>query len=536
MENSEESAIKEAPKEGLGGLVRASSTVGFFTSLSRVAGLTRDMVFMHLFGATHITDAFLMAFTIPNSFRMLVAEGTLTVAFLPVFTEVREGRGMAAAKRLLAQAFGIFPILVALLTGLCILFAEPLVELFASGFHSVPGKFGLTLSLTRTMFPYLFLISLVALCMGALNAMSYFAIPAAAPLLFNLIYIVAMLTLGLNLVDPPMFGVALGVLLAGLGQVLLQVFGLHKAGLLLRPEFNLSPEVRRILWLMAPAILSLAIYQINILVLRKFASYLGEGAVSYLYNADRFLQLPLGIFAIAIATASLPRLARAHAQSDALTLRKAFVESLDLTNCITIPAAIALYMLAYPIVCTIFQHGSFTAEMAENTAAALEGFSLGLVAIAGIRVSAQAFFAIKDTVTPMLCSGVGLAANLAFAPYLGLHYGFVGLALSVSLAAWLQLFIELILVRLRLGPLGLSEALFNVLRVVLASALMGAALHFLATYGAWEEGLAFANVALLVFTVLIGLAVYLLTCLLFGHKTLGVLVRISRKKLLKQSS
>jgi putative peptidoglycan lipid II flippase len=531
MDKKNPAELAESKGRGDESLLRQSSTVGFFTILSRFAGLARDMVFMHLFGATHTTDAFLMAFTIPNSFRVLVAEGTLTVAFLPVFKQVREDRGMQAAKRLFAQAFGIFPILVAILTIACMFWTEPLVELFASGFHGVPGKFDLTVTLTRTMFPYLFLISLVALSMGALNALSYFALPAAAPLLFNLIYIAAMLSLGLTLVDPPMYGVALGVILGGLGQVFLQLVGLRQVGLLALPKLSLSPEVKKILKLMAPAILSLAIYQINILILRKFASYLEEGAVSYLYNADRFLQLPLGVFAIAIATASLPRLAKAHAQNDMPKLRSAFAESLDLTNCITIPATLALYLLATPIVTTVFQHGSFTALMAQNTASALEAFAFGLIAIAGIRVSAQAFFAVKDTSTPMLCSAVGLSANFAFAPYLGLKYGFSGLALSVSLAAWIQLIVELILVRLRLGAFGLRTLLHNALRAFLASAVMALTLYFGARYGQWQDGFGLYNACVLLLNVLVGLAVYVLMCLLLRHQTIVLVLRTIGKKL-----
>ncbi len=522
------------PKSGAAGLARHAGIVSFFTMLSRVTGLVRDTAFTHFFGASHATDAFLMAFTIPNTFRQLVAEGSLTVAFLPVFNEAQRARGQEAARVLMAEALAVFPLLSSLLVGGCILLAEPLVGLFAQGFAAVPGKFELTVSLTRWMFPSLAMVSTVALAMGALNAQKRFAAPASAPLIFNIVHTVSMVTLAQS-VDPPMLGVSFGVLLGGVAQMVLEAHALHGAGLLVRPRFRLSPEVRRILWLMLPALVSLAVYQINIVILRNFASYLGEGAVTYLYNADRFLQLPLGVFGIAVATASLPSLADAWADGDRPGVVRTFGDSLRLTNFVTIPSAVALGVLALPIMATVFQHGQFTHEMAVNTAWALLASSTGLVAISGIRVAAQVFFAMKDTRTPVACSAVGVAANLAAAPLLAVHYDYVGLALSVSLAAWLQLLVEVVLLRRRLGSLGLGRVGLAAGRDLLAAAVMGGVAFGLARLGAWDHGLSLRNVAVLGLTVASGVAVYGLTQLAMGSSEARLLVgavsrRVARRR------
>ncbi len=510
-------------------IAKHAGVVGLYTMLSRVAGLVRDTVFVHLFGATHATDAFLMAFTIPNTFRMLVAEGALTVAFLPVFNEVRRGQGAQAARRLMAQALAVFPLLTGALVLLCMAFARPLVLLFARGFASTPGKLELTVTLTRWMFPFLVMVSVVALAMGALNATKRFASSAAAPVLFNIVHTTSMITLA-RLIDPPMLGVAMGVLLGGLAQVVLQGVALRRAQLLPAPSLTLSPEVRRVLRLMVPALLSLAVYQINIAVLRLFASYLGEGAVTYLYNSDRFLQLPLGVFGIAVATASLPSLADAHSDGDRAKVVATFNQSLRLTNFVTIPSTVGLAVLAVPLLATVFQHGRFDHVMAQNTARALLAASVGLVAISGIRVVAQVFFAMKDTKTPVACSAVGLSANLAFAPYLALRYDFVGLALSVSLAAWLQLGVELTLLRRRLGPLGMGKLLVAAVRDAVAAAVMGAAAYLLARLGSWEQGTSLRNAAVVGLAVVVGAVVYGAAQFAFGSSEARTLIAGLRRR------
>ncbi|MEZ0315168.1 MAG: murein biosynthesis integral membrane protein MurJ [Myxococcota bacterium] len=477
-------------------LARNAGIVSFYTMLSRITGLARDTIFLHIFGANHMADAFLMAFTIPNAFRNLVAEGALTVAFLPVFKQSEREGGDEAVRRLMGQALAVFPLLAIGVSLLCILGATPIVNLFAPGFKLVPGKFELTVLLVRWMFMYLALVSFVALTMGALNARGYFASSSASQLIFNCVHICFIVTAA-RLVDPPMLGVAFGVLTGGVAQVIVQIVALKQAKLWVRPRLVFGPEIRRILKIMGPAVASLAIYQLNIAALRYFTSYLGEGAVTYLYSADRFFQLPLGVFAVAIATASLPALTEALNSGGKEKLAATFRQSVQLNNFITIPSAVGLAVLALPITATISQHGQFTHQMSIDTAYALIWLSAGLVAVANIRVTSQVFFALQDTRTPVVCGAVGFLANLGLAPYFALNYGFVGLPMSISASAWLQLAVALWFLSRRAGRLGMGSIIGRALRDTLAAAFMGAVAWQVAVHGSWGQGFTIWNVVVL---------------------------------------
>ncbi len=490
-------------------LARNAGIVSFYTMLSRITGLARDTIFLHIFGANNASDAFLMAFTIPNAFRNLVAEGALTVAFLPVFKQSEKEGGDEAVRRLMGQALAVFPLLATLVSVLCIVFATPLVHLFAAGFKTVPGKFELTVLLVRWMFMYLALVSFVALTMGALNARGYFASSSASQLVFNCVHICFIVTAA-RLVDPPMLGVAFGVLTGGVAQVIVQIVALKQAKLWVRPRLHFGPEIRRILGLMAPAVASLAIYQLNIAALRFFTSYLDEGAVTYLYSADRFFQLPLGVFAVAIATASLPALTEALNTGGKEKLTATFRQSVQLNNFITIPSAVGLIVLALPITATISQHGHFTHQMSIDTAEALIWLAAGLVAVANIRVASQVFFALQDTRTPVICGAIGFFANLALAPYFSLRYGFRGLPMSISASAWLQLVVELWLLGRRAGRLGMLSIMGRGLRDCLAAGFMGACAWQVATYGSWELGFTAVNTVVLIGSCVAGGLAYAL--------------------------
>lgn len=499
-------------------VARSAGTVGAFTLLSRFGGLFRDAVFANLFGASTASDAYLMAFTIPNTFRTLVAEGSLTVAFLPVFREAETEQGPEAGVRLLSEAIVIFPGLAAAIAGLAVVLAEPIVGLFAPGFRSVPGKFELTVDLTRIMFAYLPLVSFVALTMGALNARRHFATSAAAPIAFNLTMIAVLLTLGvLAPGESSIYFVAWAVVAGGGAQVLLQLWGLRRAGITTWPKPRLSPEIRRILWLMAPAIGSLAVYQLNILIVRYVASGLAEGSVTALFYADRFFQLPLGVFGIAIATASLPALSDAHLEGGSRALSRTLLRSLELNAFIAIPATAGLMALALPITSTVLQHGAFTHEQARNTASVLELLAPGLLAVASIRVVSQAFFSIQDTRTPVACSAVGVATNLALASFLATELGARGLALSLTLSAWTQLLVQLVFLRRRLrqnDPDFTQDSkpgvrvVVQALKAMLMSAPMAGSAWGASLLGDWSSGLTVTNALVLVFAVALGTFAY----------------------------
>ncbi len=529
---------RRTPKSA--GVARSASTVGFFTLLSRFGGLLRDAVFANVFGAGTASDAYLMAFTIPNTFRTLVAEGSLTVAFLPVFREAEKKGGPDAGRNLFSHASIVFPGLAACVSALAVLFAEPLVLLFAEGFRDVPGKFDLTVKLTRIMFAYLPLVSFVALAMGGLNARRHFATSAAAPLTFNLAVIASLLAVSSLLPDLQTDAgrssaipyVARAVVLGGAAQVALQLWGLARGGLLARPRLGFPAPIRRILLLMAPALGALAVYQLNILIVRNLASSLPEGSVSALFYADRFFQLPLGVFGIAIATASLPALADAHLEGGATALAHTLRRSLELNAFIAIPSTVGLVALALPICATILQHGAFSHDQALETAAVLRWLALGLLAVASIRVVSQAFFSIQDTRTPVACSAIGVATNLAFAPYLAAQFGAPGLAMSLSAAAWIQLGVQLVLLRRRLRvPLGVLTVLGGVARALAAAAVMGGLAWGGGRLGRWEEGLAAQNLFVLGASVVVGAGCYAALQLLLRAPEASLILGVLKRRL-----
>ena len=303
-------------------LLRNAGVVTVFTLLSRILGAARDLVIAHFFGAGLATDAFVQAFTIPNVFRRLTAEGAITQAFIPLYTEIREKEGPAAAGLFASRSLGLALICVSGLTGLGMVFAPELVYLFAAGFKDNPGKFQLTVDLTRMMFPYLLLVTLVAWAMGVLNARSRFAAPAAAPMLLNLGIIGSAIAIS-PFLETPIHGIAIGVLLGGFLQVLLQVPSLRGIRQSLKPAcFRHDPEIIRLLKLLGPTVFGAGVYQINIVVLRNLASFLPEGQVTHYYNSSRLTELALGVFLFGIVSAALPELSRHTALKDWERMRR----------------------------------------------------------------------------------------------------------------------------------------------------------------------------------------------------------------------
>ena len=287
-------------------LLRNAGTVTVFTLLSRILGAVRDLVIAHFFGAGWVTDAFIQAFTIPNVLRRVTDEGAITQAFITLYSDIREYEGQIAAKIFASKTLGLVLLATLLLTLIGIIFAPYLVTLFSAGFHANPEKFQLCVELTRLMFPYLILVSLMAWAMGILNAQSYYATPAAAPALLNIGIIGSAWGISPHL-EQPIFGIAFGVILGGLFQVLLQLPALKLTGQTLKPcGFWNDPQIRRFLVLLGPTIIGAGVYQVNIIILRNIASYLPSGQITYYFNASRLTELALGIFAYGISTASLP--------------------------------------------------------------------------------------------------------------------------------------------------------------------------------------------------------------------------------------
>jgi putative peptidoglycan lipid II flippase len=478
-------------------LARRAGVVSAAVLASRVLGLVREQVFAVSFGAGKELDAFITAFRIPNLLRDLFAEGALSAAFVTTFTQEMERRGEAAAWRLASLVVTTLAAVVGGLSVLGIWFAPTITRAIAPGFADVPGKLELTVHLTRIMFPFLLLVALAAVAMGILNTRHRFGIPAAASAFFNLGAIVG----GLGCVawlapgylsgvlgavrgtamapDPALTaraitGMAFGILLGGVLQLVVQLPSLRRVGYRYRPVLAPGdPALRQVMRLMAPATIGAAAVQVNVFVNNNFASYLGNGPVSWLNVAFRFMQLPIGLFGVAIGTVTLPVVSRHAARGDDAAMRAALRQALELVALLCIPAAAALAWFGVPVIGLLYEHGRFTAADTTAAAHALAGYAVGLAGYAGIKVLAPAFYALDDARTPMRVSVLSIAVNYAlnwlFVRVLGL--GATGLALSTSLVALANCVILLVLLRRRLGAFGpgLGVALA---RIAVATALM----------------------------------------------------------------
>ncbi|MEQ1833506.1 MAG: murein biosynthesis integral membrane protein MurJ [Candidatus Eisenbacteria bacterium] len=466
-------------------MTRNVGKVSAATFLSRVLGLVRDQVFAGLFGAGTAADAFNMAFRVPNLLRDLFAEGAMSASFVPTFTQWREQHGEEAAWQLGRQ---LMATLLAVLLAICALgwiFAPQLVHALAGGFAAVPGKLELTVTLTRIMLLFLPAVALAAAAMGMLNARGVFFLPAVAPALLN----VGMIVFGLALIPvcrtigwPVITAMAFGVVLGGVLQFACQLPALAKLGFrfrLERPTWH--PGVRRVATLMLPATIGLAATQLNIFVSQAIAAGFREGSVSWLQYAFRLMQLPIGLFGVAVATVSLPALSRAAVRKDLPAVRSTLSESVRLVLLLTVPSALFLAVMAQPILALLFQHGRFHAGDTVATADALVMYCIGLPAFAAVGIFTRAFYALGDTRTPVrstfVAVGVNLGLNLLFVgPLAGLGLAHRGLALATSATAIMNLAQLSWRLRQHLGGIDARRMARSLLRILAASALTAAAL------------------------------------------------------------
>jgi len=511
-------------------VTRAAGIVGIFTFLSRILGLARDILIANFFGSGMAADAFFVAFRIPNLLRRLFAEGSFSVSFIPVFTEYLQNRSKEEAFFLARIVLTFLVLILTVVTIAGIIFSPLVVRIIAPGFGGMGEKYALTVLLTRIMFPYIFLVSVLALFMGILNSLKHFSAPAIAPVFLNLSMIAALLFLSSYMKEPTV-GLALGVIGGGILQVALQIPFLMGKGVSFVPKWNLGhPALRKIGVLMLPIIFGSAIYQINQLVGTLLASLLREGSISYLYYADRLVQFPLGVFAIAISTAVLPSLSREAAEGDLDRLRKTLSHALRLTMFITIPAMVGLIVLREPIIRLLFQRGAFDSFTTIMTAQALLYYSMGLWAFAALRVFVSAFYSLQDTRTPVKVAVVAMFANIGLSLALmgPLRHG--GLALALSLASTLQLFMLIFLLRRRLGGIEGSVIVSSMIRFFLCSFIMGASIYFLALkilVGNFTQGVFGLAIGLLV-TIGAGVVIYIISAKVLGCQELSSLTRVLR--------
>jgi putative peptidoglycan lipid II flippase len=520
-----------APSENVR-VARAAGVVGIATLLSRIFGFLRDMVVAGFFGAGLATDAFFVAFRIPNLLRRLLAEGSLTVSFVPVFTEYLKNRTRREAFELAGITFTALSILLVAVSLAGVLLAPLIVTLIAPGFVKLPAQFDLAVFLTRLMFPYILLISLVALCMGILNSLRHFAAPALSPVVLNLAMILAALTLK-DFFAEPIVALAAGVMAGGVLQLALQWPFLVRLGVRLKPSFRFRHEgLRRIARLMLPASFGAAIYQINVFIGTILASLLPAGSVSYLYYADRLVELPLGVFAIAVGTAALPSLSEQAARGRIDELKRTVAFSLRLILFIAIPATVALIVLRVPIISVLFERGEFGPEATRLTAQALLFYALGLWAFSAIRIVVAAFYALQDTRSPMKAAIVALIVNVAFSVALMFPLRHGGLALATSIASAVNVGMLWVILRRRVGPLLDHDFYRSLGKTALASLAMGGAILLAGLANPWQgDGPFTARLIHLLIAVAAGGGVFLAAAFFLRSPEIAHALAILRRRL-----
>ena len=460
---------------------------------SRILGVVREQVLAALFGAGNAMDAYNVAYRVPNLVRDLFAEGAMSSAFVPTFTRHLTTSGKESAWRLANHIINGLIVITLVIVALGMLFAEPLIELFAGAYRSVPGKLELTVFLTRLMLPFLTFVALAAACMGMLNALHRFFIPALSPATYN----VATITCALLLVPlmprlglAPITAIAFGTLIGGIAQLLLQWPILRREGFNYRPVLDWHDEgLRRVLVLMGPGTIGLAATQVNVFVNTVLATGEGTGAVSWLNYAFRLMYLPIGLFGISIATVTLPTVSRHAALDDEPRVRGTVADGLTLMLMLNVPATMGLVVLATPIVRVIFERAAFTAADTAATAAALQFYAIGLVGYSVVRIASPVFYALGENRTPVFVSIVTVLVNAALNLALVRGMGYRGLALGTSIAALFNAMVLLVLLRRRLDGIDGGRVADAFLRIVVASVFMaGAAIAAEAAGTRWLPG------------------------------------------------
>ncbi len=485
--------------------------------LSRVLGFVRDLVFAHIFGANAGTDAFFVAFKIPNFLRRLFAEGSFSVAFVPVLAEYKANRSLEELKLFVNHVAGTLGGILLLVTALGVLGSPVLVMIFAPGFIGVEGKMDLAAEMLRLTFPYLFFISLTAFAGSILNTHGRFGVPAFTPVLLNLSLIGCALWLS-PLMDRPIVGVAWGVLLAGIVQFLFQLPFLKQLGLL--PRFKFAPKdegVRRIVRLMLPAIFGVSVTQLNLLLDTLIASFLTDGSISWLYYSDRLMEFPLGVLGVGLATVILPNLSHKHAEESKEGFSHTLNWAMRWVLLLGVPCGVGLFFLAGPMIATLFQSKVFLPSDVAMAQRSLMAYSLGLIPFIMIKVLAPGYYARQDTKTPVKIAIIAMVSNMVFNIILVFPLAHAGLALATTLSACINA--TLLFRGLRSEAVLILESGWPslILRGLVASAAMGAMLYILGgALDSWVSMELWDKIWRLLLLILSGAAVYFVALLALG--------------------
>lgn len=512
-------------------ITRPLGVVGFVTLLSRITGYIRDMVIAYLFGANANTDAYYVAFRIPNLLRRLLAEGSLTVSFIPVFTEYLEKRGKEEAKRVSDVTFTLLFMVLVLVSILGVLLSPFIIRLFASGFTG--ETFDLAVDLNRIMFPYIFFASLTALSMGILNSLKRFFSPAFAQVAFN-IGSVAVIFLLYRSLSVPILSLAIGVIIGGLIQFVFQIPFLRSTGFLHGFRKNLRhPAVKRIALLMAPQLFGVAVYNLNILVSTQYGSHLPQGTVSYLYYSERLMEFPLGIVAVSIATVLLPNLSLQASKGEIRGFKESYSFALRLMLFLIAPALTGLIALRVPICNLLYQRGEFTYEATLRTSQALLGYTIGLWAVGGVRITAPTFYAIQDTKTPVVFAFLAFIVNAVFGYILGFTFELkhTGLALASSISSIFNFSLLFLALNRRVGTIEIKKTLIYSLKIGIVSLITGISAWKISTLSEWSKsGISPEKIGVLLASIAGAIVVYLLIAKLLRIDELDSLLNMIKRR------
>lgn len=511
-------------------LVKSTAIIGGFTLLSRIFGFVRDVLIANAIGASWLSDAFFVAFKLPNFFRRLFGEGAFNAAFVPQFAGLLSTEGREQAMRFASEALAVLLVCLLILNGIFLLFMPWLLQWFAPGFTDDAGKYELTVTLARIAFPYILFISLVSLLGGILNSISRFAAVAAAPILLNITLILAVLWLGAY-TETPAHALAVGVFVAGVVQLMWVAAACKRADALpalVRPR--LTEHVRKLFRLIAPAALGAGVAQVNLLIDVILASNFDEG-VSYLYYADRLNELPIGVIGVAVGTALLPMLSRQIRTGDIDKAHYTLNRAIELVWLFGLPSAVALLVIPEAITRVLYEHGAFTAEDSRATYTAMAAFAAGLPAFVLVKVLAPGFYANQDTKTPFFIATVCVAVNLVLNLILMQFYAHVGLAMATSIAGWVNASLMAVILYRRRLLLPDGELKRRAWRMIVAALLMGAALYgLLQPLSGWLVGSQLHQIGALTLLVLAGALVYGVLCIVMKAADLKQIGRVMKRR------
>lgn len=511
-------------------LLRSTLAVSFPTLLSRIFGYLRDMLQANYLGTGRGADAFTIAFLIPNLFRRLTAEGAMTAAFLPVFSQLKKEESREKLWKFANIFFFDLTLILTLLTVLGIVFSPVLVKLMAGHYASVPGKLELTIILTRIIFPYMFLISLSALVMAILNSFHKFFVPAFTPVLFNLAIICAALVFAPKAQEPA-YVFAGGVILGGILQLAFQIPFVWKTGMRFRPRISFfHPAVRKVAVLMIPGIFGAGIYQINMAISRKLATSLVDGSASSLYYASRIQELTLGLFSIALSIALLPTFSDLAARHKLDEIKSTLIFSLKMVFFITFPAMTGLIILNRPIIQVLYQRGAFNESSTAMTASCLLFFAVGLPFISGVKILAPAFYSLKDTRTPVIIAFFVTVLYISLSLILMRQLQVGGIALALSISSVFNFVALFLLLEKKIGKIDKQKLLLSVLKYGFFSALMGAVVWFFQAQFDFEQQLFLGKVGVLFGAIFLGGLLYFIINIWFNRKDLEGLKGLMQAK------